>query len=318
MKLIDLKDELRLTTAQAQGKEAIPGSLYLENTQITSLPDNLTVGGYLNLENTQITSLPDNLTVGTSLYLRGTQITSLRDNLTVGASLDLENTQITSLPDNLTVGGYLDLRGTQITSLPDNLTVGGYLDLENTQITSLPDNLTVGGSLYLRGTQIKNKAAAKKKVKPTPPQWKLSIGLKLSWQNGKYRVFDGIFCEVIRQLKNVFKVKAGSKIQYVVTDGENFSHGDTIKQAKADLIYKISNRDTSAYKDLTLDSVVTKAQAIQMYRVITGACEAGTKHFVSGLAKTKAKYKIAELIKLTKGHYGAQTFAEFFGMTAND
>lgn len=59
-------------------------------------------------------------------------------------------------------------------------------------------------------------------------------------------------------------------------------------------------------------------EAIQMYRVITGACEAGTKHFVSGLAKTKAKYKIAELIKLTKGQYGAQTFAKFFGVATND
>ena len=302
MKLIDLKDKLGLTTAQAQGKEAIPGYLDLSGTQITSLPDNLTVGGSLNLSGTQITSLPDNLTVGGYLDLSGTQITSLPDNLTVGGSLNLENTQITSLPDNLTVGGSLYLSGTQITSLPDNLTVGGYL--------------------YLSGTQIKNKAAAKEKVRPTQPnfekQWKLSVELKLSWQNGKYRVFDGIFCEVIRQLKNAFKIKVGSKIQYVVTDGENFSHGDTIKQAKADLIYKISNRDTSAYKDLTLDSVVTKAQAIQMYRVITGACEAGTKHFVSGLAKTKAKYKIAELIKLTKGQYGAQTFAKFFGVVTND
>ncbi|WP_308586666.1 hypothetical protein, partial [uncultured Desulfovibrio sp.] len=39
------------------------------------------------------------------LDLRGTQITALPDNLTVGGSLDLEGTQITALPDNLTVGG---------------------------------------------------------------------------------------------------------------------------------------------------------------------------------------------------------------------
>ena len=53
---------------------------------------------------------------GGSLYLRGTQITSLPDNLTVGGWLDLRGTQIASLPDNLTVGGSLDLRGTQIAS----------------------------------------------------------------------------------------------------------------------------------------------------------------------------------------------------------
>ena len=71
-------------------------------------------GGSLDLSGTQITSLPDNLTVGGSLYLSGTQITSLPDNLTVGGGLDLSGTQITSLPDNLTVGGSLYLRGTQI------------------------------------------------------------------------------------------------------------------------------------------------------------------------------------------------------------
>ena len=49
-----------------------------------------------------------------SLYLSGTQITALPDNLTVGGSLYLSGTQITALPDNLTVGGWLDLSDTQI------------------------------------------------------------------------------------------------------------------------------------------------------------------------------------------------------------
>ncbi len=94
---------------------------------------------------------------GSTLYLSGTQITSLPENLTVGSTLYLSGTQITSLPENLTVGGTLYLSGTQITSLPENLTVGGSLYLRDTQITSLPENLTVGGSLDLSGTQITNK-----------------------------------------------------------------------------------------------------------------------------------------------------------------
>ncbi len=133
---------------------SVGGSLDLEGTGITSLPDNLSVGGYLDLEGTGITSLPDNLSVGGYLDLEGTGITSLPDNLSVGGYLDLRGTGITSLPDNLSVGGYLDLEGTGITSLPDNLSVGGYLDLEGTGINSLPDNLSVGGYLDLRGTGI--------------------------------------------------------------------------------------------------------------------------------------------------------------------
>ena len=130
------------------------GYLNLSNTQITSLPDNLSVGGDLNLSNTPITTLPDNLTVGGWLDLSNTSITSLPDNLTVGGWLDLSNTPITSLPDNLSVGWNLNLSNTPITSLPDNLSVGGSLDLENTPITSLPDNISVGGSLYLSNTSI--------------------------------------------------------------------------------------------------------------------------------------------------------------------
>ena len=50
------------------------GNLDLSNTQITSLPDNLKVGGDLYLSDSKITSLPDNLTVGGDLYLRDTPI----------------------------------------------------------------------------------------------------------------------------------------------------------------------------------------------------------------------------------------------------
>ena len=70
------------------------GSLYLYNAPITSLPDNLKVGGTLYLNKTPITSLPDNLEVDKGLNLSNTQITSLPHNLKVGRSLWLKNTPI--------------------------------------------------------------------------------------------------------------------------------------------------------------------------------------------------------------------------------
>ena len=222
--------------------------------------------------------------------------------------------------DNLTVGGWLDLSGTNITSLPDNLTVGGWLDLSGTNITSLPDNLTVGGSLNLSGTNITYKEREKVKTpdKQKMFEFNLSVRAKLSWQNGRYRVFDGIFCEVLRKFKNAYKVKIGLKTKYVVTDGVNYAHGDTIKAARKDLMYKISDRDTSQYKNLTLDSVVSQEEAIKMYRVITGACEAGTKHFVKSLNEVKKEYSIAEIIEITQGNYGAVEFKNFFERKNND
>ena len=70
-----------------------------------------------------------------SLDLYNTPITSLPNNLKVGGSLVLNNTSITSLPNNLKVGGSLDLRNTPITSLPNNLKVEGDLYLRNTPIS---------------------------------------------------------------------------------------------------------------------------------------------------------------------------------------
>ena len=247
----------------------------------------------------------DNLTVGGYLYLKGTQITSLPDNLTVGGSLDLEGTQITSLPDNLTVGGSLDLKGTQITSLPDNLTVGGRLYLEGTQITSLPDNLTVGGSLDLKGTQI-----------TSLPDNIHNIPSMLIW-GGKYVLVDGIFAEVINHRGNVWETKrVGRKdIEYIVTDGNGkYAHGRTIREAKGDLIYKISNRDKSRYEGMKLTDTLTHEEAIEAYRVITGACSAGTRDFVENyLGDDKAEsYTIEDIIRLTKGRFGSQIFADFF------
>lgn len=53
---------------------------------------------------------------GGSLYLSNTQLTALPDGLTVEGNLDLRNTPITALPEDLTVGGYLDLSNTPITA----------------------------------------------------------------------------------------------------------------------------------------------------------------------------------------------------------
>ena len=61
--------------------------LNLENTNITKLPNNLTVNGWLDLRNTNITELPDNLTIHHSLFLDNTKITKLPDNLKVKGNI---------------------------------------------------------------------------------------------------------------------------------------------------------------------------------------------------------------------------------------
>jgi hypothetical protein len=287
----------------------VGGSLDLRGTSITELPDNLTVGRYLDLRGTSITELPDNLTVGYYLDLEGTSITELPDNLTVGGSLDLRGTSITELPDNLTVGRYLDLRDTSITELPDNLTVGGSLDLRDTSITELPDNLTVGYYLDLEGTSLENIDT--------------SVYIKdtnfLSWQDGKYIKVDGLFTEVVSKRGNVYKVKTlnSHEESYLVADGNGkYSHGETLKMAKEDLIYKLSNDiNKDKYKDYTIETVLSFEEAIECYRVITGSCSFGVKSFIESNPNYKREdYTINDIITFTDGQYGSNDFRQYFGL----
>ena len=259
---------------------------------------------------------------GESLYLRDTGITSLPEGLTVGESLYLRDTGITSLPEGLAVGGYLDLEGcTGITSLPEGLTVGESLDLRDTGITSLPEGLTVGESLDLEGcTGITDTSKVKRTLPPQAVQ-KIEQArnpeLRWEWAGRTYIKVDGIFSQLISRRGNVSVVRqiGERKDAYLVTDGNGrWAHGDTIAEARKDLVYKISNRDKSVYESLTLDSELTFGECIQCYRVITGACAAGTRNYVENrLPKPhKEKYTVREMIELTAGEYGSDTLKEFF------
>lgn len=196
--------------------------------------------------------------------------------------------------------GTLDLRGTAITALPDNLIVGGYLDLRGTAIT---DTSRVRN-------QLSDSAIQKIENKRNPT---------LTWeQNGKtYIKIDNILSRILSKHGKVYHVQNVGKTNttYLVTDGENrWAHGDTIKEAREDLIYKISSRDTSKYKNLSLDSELTFEECITCYRVVTGACAAGTRDYIENrLPKPhKTKYTIREMIRLTKGEYNATRLEQFF------
>ena len=73
-------------------------------------------------------------------------------------------------------------------------------------------------------------------------------------------------------------------------------------------------RGTSAYKDMSLDDIMSYEEAIAAYRTITGACSAGTRDYIENrLPKPhKSEYTIREIIQLTKGEYRSEVFKEFF------
>jgi hypothetical protein len=142
------------------------------------------------------------------------------------------------------------------------------------------------------------------------------IGSKFEWQDGRYIMVDGIFCEVLHKRNNVYNCKkiGSDEIFYIVTDGIKYSHGTTIKEAREDLLYKIGNVDKSKYEGLSIESELTFVDAVECYRVVTGACSLGVKDFVKtkGIS-TDGMFKIGEIIKLTEGSYGSDKFKSFFG-----
>ncbi|WP_424363574.1 leucine-rich repeat domain-containing protein [Methylocystis parvus] len=270
----------------------VGGFLDLRGTQITALPEGLHVGGFLNLEGTQITALPEGLHVGGYLYLRGTQITALPEGLHVGGSLDLRGTQITALPEGLHVGGFLDLRGTQITALPEGLHVGGFLNLEGTQITALPDNLTAEEILF-----------------------EGDIGEQ------SFAIFDGIGCVVLskKEMDGV-EVRHCRKSHFengqcvgeaffVASRGGENAHGDTIREAIEELAFKGGDRNVEQYRSIPLDTVKSPQDWAFVYRIVTGACQFGTREFMKSKGELKDSYTLAEILEQTRGAYGHEQFA---------
>lgn len=143
------------------------------------------------------------------------------------------------------------------------------------------------------------------------------LGDTYKWRGSTWSFFDGVQKEVATIRKSgsitVYKMKDGT---YAVYDGEAYAHGKTLKEVKADIIYKRTSRDLSDYKKFTMDSKLPLEECIKMYRSITGACSLGTKEFCSK-RKLKKAYTVREVIEVTEGAYGNESLKEFFGKEAN-
>jgi hypothetical protein len=174
--------------------------------------------------------------------------------------------------------------------------------LRYTQIAKLPDDLAVGGQVYFN--------------------WYISSDMKYNkLTNGTYVpnqfiYADGILTHV-RNVKHIngYTIYVGKiKGWNVITDGTYYAHCASLHDGMADLQFKaLKDRGATQYKHLTLDDELSASDMIAMYRIITGACQQGTAHFVNRLGELKEKYTIREAIKLTNGQYGSEQFAQFFG-----
>ena len=133
-----------------------------------------------------------------------------------------------------------------------------------------------------------------------------------------YYKIDGIWCKMLQIHGDYAKVEIldmyntqNCKIAYVAKDEDVFAHGNTPKEAKKSLLYKLSDRDTSPFADWKLTDVKPKKELIRAYRAITGACEFGTRQFCESV-KLPNRATVKKAIELTAGQYGNETFKQFF------
>ncbi len=174
-------------------------------------------------------------------------------------------------------------------------------------LTSIPDgfNPTVGGSLYLNGLTSTQKRHVRAR--------QLRDG---DYVPGRYIYCDGILTHVKskRRVQGYDLYIGKINGENVVSDGEFYAHCDDLREGIADIAFKrAKDRGAEQYKGLSLDTVLTLDEAKTMYRVITGACRAGTEGFAASLGdQLKDHYTIREMIEVTRGQYNAERFAEFW------
>ena len=243
---------------------------------------------------------------------------------TVGGSLDCRGADTrAAFPKLSTVGGFLNYQGADTrAAFPKLSTVGGGLYCHGADTrAAFPKLSTVGGSLDCQGAdtraafpKLKNKEAGNSGAR---------VAVARAFRRKGFLFADGLLSRIVETKQS----RGGAQIHRIVAVGKNktsycieldgtYSHGNTIKEARESLIYKIGERDKSAYVGWKLDRKISAKEAIESYRVITGACEAGVRGFVQSHGKLKRTYNVQEVIDLTKGQYGNDAYAAFFSERA--
>lgn len=177
--------------------------------------------------------------------------------------------------DKFVYYGDLKLNGKKyITELIKNLKVAGTLDLSYSGVKKLSKGLEVESSLNISGTYIKKLRDDTK------------IGRSL----------------YANDMKNQFSFPKVVNLDY------------SLEKARADLLYKTSNKSEKVYDKLTLKSELTFEEVSVCYRIISGTDAILIKDFINNKLEEnkKDKYSIQEIIDMTEGGWSSESFKNFF------
>lgn len=103
------------------------------------------------------------------------------------------------------------------------------------------------------------------------------------------------------------------EVFFVASKGDTNAHGQTIRESLQELAFKSGDRDISKYRNLDPQTENTLTEWVFIYRMVTGACQYGTKLFLKGKKLKKKKYTLAEVLVETREAWGAETFRTFVG-----
>ncbi|MEK7557440.1 MAG: hypothetical protein AAB538_05660, partial [Patescibacteria group bacterium] len=277
----------------------------LDAPALTSVGDYLYIYANAKLDAPALTSVGGDLSIYADAKLDA--LTSVGGDLYIYANAKLD--ALTS------VGGYLYIYADAKLDAPALTSVGGDLYINTNAKLDAPALTSVGDDLYINANA-KLDAPNVKENDPTAAGKCRSLLLS-SFAAAGFSFADGILARIVSQRGPVSKVVICGKteVSYLVTDGEAWSHGKTLAEARDGLLFKIGKRDPSEFKWWTLDKVVSKRDAIRAYRTITGACEGGVREWM-GQRKTPDSLLVKEIISLTRGAYGSDVFKSFFEKAA--
>lgn len=134
----------------------VNGDLDIQQTGITSFPLDMEVCGRIVATDTPLASL-DGLPLSVKgLNISGTNVTAIPAGFTVSGDLIAKETPLAQIGEAVTVGGKLDISKTNVVELPSDISVAAGLDASYSSLRSLPEGFETEGDIRLDGSDLRS------------------------------------------------------------------------------------------------------------------------------------------------------------------
>lgn len=305
-------------------------NLECNNTTIKRMPEEIYTHYSCEFNYSKFNKLPK-MEVDWCLYLKNTNIKELpKDNKEFYGIIDIAETKVAKLRDNLVVHGDLRANKTSIKELSRGLIVGEGLDLCDTNLSDYSNLHKICSTFEVTTEKYKEikKTLAKHSCKSWfPDEDTIEVIFEPNYkgaylfenEDNKYLKADDIFVKILKQEGNVYYTQYLDKkytVYFIVDEKNNWGWGYSLEQARADLLYKTSDKSKNkeVYKKLTLSCELTFEEASVCYRIIAGTDALYVKDFINDMLEEnrKDKYTIQEIINMTKGGWDHTSFKKFF------